>query len=474
MKIKFAKRGNKGNMKSKKDDNLYRKRFQDVVKFLVVKEILKKYESFEQYKKATNSDKAYKLHCAISPQLLKSLGRTTKKYNAEKFIRESEKIFTYHFHCHKKYKSEKKFSRNSWFEINPEIVKSAFENKKDWNIANDKLFSKDAHIWVDKNIYYTADNYYNKSTPEKKEIFNKILHNIKEEIKEEENNMTKLDRIQYQKDYEAGLKAFPLEDVLKAEAKKKRADDKRLKTKIKKMTQQAMVEEELEIQRLKKEIEKLRAENNHLKSLKDLNSDIPEDDIPSSIEYKDLDKYFPDGIDEDDPSQKDLIARISEDCWKKLNEEAEQEKHTFEENDKNFDYEKELANVQNELKNFKEEPIANVAVVKQDKTTIPDDDIPETFDDHREDVAKEIANAIKDGIVGKATGKRYLKIIGCENYRLSKIPEQLANNFCTKKHLAFVEKFIKTIIPFKNEFDPDELKWLTKNYRDLKVSVNIK
>ena len=67
MKIKFAKRGNKGNMKSKKDDNLYRKRFQDVVKFLVVKEILKKYESFEQYKKATNSDKAYKLHCAISP-----------------------------------------------------------------------------------------------------------------------------------------------------------------------------------------------------------------------------------------------------------------------------------------------------------------------------------------------------------------------------------------------------------------------
>ena len=169
-----------------------------------------------------------------------------------------------------------------------------------------------------------------------------------------------------------------------------------------------------------------------------------------------------------------MIARISEDCWKKLNEEAEQEKHTFEENDKNFDYEKELANVQNELKNFKEEPIANVAVVKQDKTTIPDDDIPETFDDHREDVAKEIANAIKDGIVGKAAGKRYLKIIGCENYRLSKIPEQLANNFCTKKHLAFVEKFIKTIIPFKNEFDPDELKWLNKNYRVLKVSVNIK
>lgn len=270
-----------------------------------------------------------------------------------------------------------------------EIVKFAFENKKDWNIANDKLFSKDAHIWVDKNIYYTADNYYNRSTPEKKEIFDKILHNIKEEIKEEENNMTKLERIQYQKDYEAGLKAFPLEVVLKAEAKKKRADEKRLKTKIKKMTQQVMVEEELEIQRLKKEIEKLRAENNNLKSLKDLNSDIPEEKEKEEelvIEYEDLDKYFPDGIDQDNPEHRELMKHFSEHCKMRLDYEYEnQHKAMMEETPMTDDEAEAQIAAAERLRDsgelnkeeFKEEPPANVAVVKQDKTTIlQDDDIP--------------------------------------------------------------------------------------------------
>lgn len=270
-----------------------------------------------------------------------------------------------------------------------EIVKFAFENKKDWNIANDKLFSKDAHIWVDKNIYYTADNYYNRSTPEKKEIFDKILHNIKEEIKEEENNMTKLERIQYQKDYEAGLKAFPLEVVLKAEAKKKRADEKRLKTKIKKMTQQVMVEEELEIQRLKKEIEKLRAENNNLKSLKDLNSDIPEEKEKEEelvIEYEDLDKYFPDGIDQDNPEHRELMKHFSEHCKMRLDYEYEnQHKAMMEETPMTDDEAEAQIAAAERLRDsgelnkeeFKEEPPVNVAVVKQDKTTIlQDDDIP--------------------------------------------------------------------------------------------------
>lgn len=442
----------------------YLERFQDVVKFLVVNEILKKYQSFDEYTNAPNSDKACKLHSAISTKLLTSLGRIYNERFALKFIKQSKNIFKYHFHRHNQYKSVKKFARNSWFEMNLEIVKFAFDNKEDWNIANDELFSKAAHKWVDKKVFkYT-----------------------------EEDNMTKLEKIQYQKDYEAGLKAFPLEVVLKDEAKKKRANDKRLETKVKKMTQQAMVEEEIEIQRLKKENEQLRARISYLESLKDLNSDIPkddipEDDVPASIEYKDIDKYFPDGIDEDDPNQKDLIARISDDCWNKINEEGEQEKRMLEEKEKNFDYEKEMENVKNMLKNFPKEEYSENFARKRDanetrtltdaeisavvEQTIPTDDIPETFDDHREGVANAIAHAIKNGIVGLNAGRHFLKMIGCENYRLPKIPEQLEGSFCNKKQLAFVEWLYKQLMPFENEFDKADKKWLIQYYRELKIAA---
>ena len=455
-----------------------------MVKFLVVKEILEKYESFEQYKKASNSDKAYKLHSAISPELLKLLGRIKKNYNntynAEKFIEQRAGVFKYHYHCHRNFlKSGKHFARNSWFEINIDLVKKAFENKEDkkyWNIANDELFSKEAHIWVDKHVFYTVDNYYNKLKPEYKAIFDKNLHNIKEE----ENNMTKLERIQYQKDYEAGLKAFPLETVLKAEERNKRVNAKRLATRIKKLTQKAMVEEELEIQRLKNKIEQLCAENSRLKTLKDLNSDVPkdvpEDDLPAKLEYEDLDKWFPNGIDDEEPAHRVLMKRFSEDCWKKLNGEFEKEKQMIEENDRNFDCGKELEKLQKALKDFPDD--ADFAIIpavsanrRAVKNNIPNDDIPETFDDHREAVAKEIVNAIRDGIVGAAAGKRMLKMIGRENYRLTKIPEQVAGSFATRKNLNFVEKFIKAIAPFEKEFDPAECKWLTRHYRELKAEV---
>lgn len=426
----------------------YLKRFQDVVKFLVVKEILKRYPSFDAYKRAANSDKAFKLHSAVNTDLLTKLGRCGGVYNALKFIEQSADVFTYHFHCHKTYKSGKRFARNSWFEVNLKTVEYAFANKDGWNISNE-MFSRDAHIWVDRHVF-----------------------NFKKAKKEnEENTMTKEEKIQYQKDYEAGLKAFPLETILKAEARNKRAAGRRLKTRIKKLTQQAMVEEELEIRRLKNEIETLRAENSRLKSLKDLNSDIPDAAPSDRIEYEDFDRYFPDGIDYDDPEQKDLISRISDDCWKKLNEEFEKEKQALEENEKNFDCAKEIKNVQEALKNLPEEPAESAPAVKRHKTVIPDDDIPETFDDHRLEVAKEIANAIKDGTVGAIAGKHFLRMIGCENYRLAKIPEQIAGAFRTVKNLRFTEKFIKTIAPFEKEFDPAECRWLAGYYKDLKALV---
>lgn len=311
----------------------YLERFQQVVVFLVVREILKKYNSFDEYKNSPNSDKAYKLHCAISPDGLAKLSKFNNTKNFEKFLTDSTSLFIYHRHCHKHYKSDKKFSRNSWFEINDNIVKSAFENPKKWNTKNKKLLSEYSHKWIDKHIYFSIDN----ST-----IDDKLINTIKDEL------MTKKEKELINQKYENGEGAFisaeeEIKQLEKAERKKLRATERR----IKRIAQKTLIEEQTKIAKLEQENKQLKAEIEHLKSLKDLNSDI--EDI-SPIEYEDLDKYFPDGIDLADASQKHLIDRISEKCWNKLNEECNCEKNdnnkqevetqikqTIEHNDTNFD-----------------------------------------------------------------------------------------------------------------------------------------
>lgn len=287
----------------------YLERFQQVVVFLVVREILKKYKTFDEYKNSPNSDKAYKLHCAISPDGLAKLSKFNNTKNFEKFLIDSTSLFIYHRHCHKNYKSGKQFSRNSWFEINNKIVKSAFENQKNWNTKNKKLLSKDAHKWIDKHIYFSIDNSI---------IDDKLINTIKDEL------MTKKEKELIVQKYAKGEGAFisaeeEIKQLEKAERKKLRTTERR----IKRIAQKTLIEEQTKIAKLEQENKQLKAEIEHLKSLKDLNSDI-EDTSP--IEYEDLDKYFPDGIDSNDPSQQHLIYRISEKCWNKLNEECNCEK----------------------------------------------------------------------------------------------------------------------------------------------------
>ena len=69
------------------------------------------------------------------------------------------------------------------------------------------------------------------------------------------------------------------EDLVKHIEKKEKTKIKRLQTRIRKLTQKAMIEINLENEKLKLENAELKSEVDYLKQLKDLNSDIPDDEV---------------------------------------------------------------------------------------------------------------------------------------------------------------------------------------------------
>ena len=101
-------------------------RFQETVCFLTFNSICQHYKSIDEYKNASNGDKAYKLH--ISRDCIKRLSRVNQKYYLKEFLKKSENIFTYHKHCHKIHKSKKKFNRHSWFELSASVLEK-YENE---------------------------------------------------------------------------------------------------------------------------------------------------------------------------------------------------------------------------------------------------------------------------------------------------------------------------------------------------------
>lgn len=129
--------------------------------------------------------------------------------------------------------------------------------------------------------------------------------------------MTKAEKAEVRAKYERGEGTYiNAEAEIKAAEKHERQAIRRQEKRIKKMAKQALVEEQVKIAKLEQKIAELEAENAHLRSLKDLSSDIPEDKL---IEYEELDKLFPDGIPEDfdwnrfSPSCR---AKLEEDCKK--------------------------------------------------------------------------------------------------------------------------------------------------------------
>lgn len=143
--------------------------------------------------------------------------------------------------------------------------------------------------------------------------------------------MTKTQKAEVYKKYEQGNGALAspeveIKEIEKQERRKARAQEKR----IKHIAQKTLIEEQTKIAKLEQTIAELRAEVAYLKSLKDLNSDIPEEDKDFVIEYDDLDKYFPDGIDQDDPKHQELMKHFSEHCKMRLDYEFDKERKAME------------------------------------------------------------------------------------------------------------------------------------------------
>lgn len=206
-------------MNKKQSYEFYLKRFQEIIVFLVGKDILKHYKSLEDYKKASNSDKAYNLNDAISPKQTKILtscyveGKWTS--NFDDFLLKSTSLFKYHRHCHKTFKSGKKFSRKSWFELTDDLLVKVFDSRKSWNTKNQNLVSKDSHKWLDKHIF----GYNNK-------------------IEEENMNLTKQEREDIKFLVENGRTSFSEEELVKDALKKKRTQERVQKSRMEKIAQQ--------------------------------------------------------------------------------------------------------------------------------------------------------------------------------------------------------------------------------------------
>jgi hypothetical protein len=164
-------------MKSKKDTEYYIKRFQEIVCFLTAKGIKKSFKTLDEYNQSKPSSKAYCLH--IDWELLAKLSKIDNKKCFEKLLEESKHLFSYHRHIHKSYvKSNKHFSRNSWFELTPETLELWFADEKNFNPKTCKLISKDTHKWIDKNIYANKHEEFKSKKPksniipEEEDVFN--------------------------------------------------------------------------------------------------------------------------------------------------------------------------------------------------------------------------------------------------------------------------------------------------------------
>ena len=110
-------------MKHTKDNNFYLTRFQECVKFITQRNIIEfihkdNLKSFDDYKKQSAARKAYYLN--IDYSILLKLTRCNKTFCLNDFLEKSKNIFTYHKNWYKNYKSDKQFSRNSWFELKKE------------------------------------------------------------------------------------------------------------------------------------------------------------------------------------------------------------------------------------------------------------------------------------------------------------------------------------------------------------------
>ena len=207
--------------------------------------------------------------------------------------------------------------------------------------------------------------------------------------------MTKKEEQAIDKKYAEGKGTYiNAETEKKMIRKQEQQKTKREKNRIRKICKQTMVEEQMLIEKLTQENKELKARNEYLEKLVVKNSDIPVEEEEHLIEYDELDKYFPDEIEQSD------FVRLSDDCKQKLKEKAEKENLEFEKNifekcseEKTHteitNAEKLLANFENEMKDFEDdieeepEPIIEKPIKQpvEEKSVDKNSDIPSFVED---------------------------------------------------------------------------------------------
>ena len=268
-------------MNHTKDNNFYLTRFQECVKFLIQRNIIKfinedNLKSFDDYKKQSAARKAYYLN--INSEIISNLTRCNKTHYLNNFLEKSKDIFIYHRHYHKKYKSGKQFSRNSWFELlNESDIKICFDNPSFIHTNNKEILSKESHKSIDK-IYLV----YSK----------KLKKNEDNENEDKENeDMTKKEEQAIDKKYAEGKGTYiNAETEKKMIRKQEQQKIKREKNRIRKICKQTMVEEQMLIEKLTQENKELKAHIEYLEKLVVKNSDIPVEEEKAEKERIEFEK----------------------------------------------------------------------------------------------------------------------------------------------------------------------------------------
>lgn len=130
-----------------------------MVCFLTLTSIKKNFKTLDAYNRASNCRKAMFLN--VADNILRKLSKTPNgRIHFQEFLDESTHIFKYHRHCHKVYKTGKRFSRNSWFELDAEWLAENFK-EENFNTATCGFLTKEYHKWIDKRVYgYGNDGHH--------------------------------------------------------------------------------------------------------------------------------------------------------------------------------------------------------------------------------------------------------------------------------------------------------------------------
>ena len=173
------------------------------------------------------------------------------------------------------YKSGKKFSHLGWWMLDTRVAGKVFMDNTYANMMSNR-YCDEARYVISKFAFR-----YSRFRIEQTNLAFKKIQQI-----EKDTTMTKAEKEKLKEECEKGLHCLPYDYMVKSIEKEEKSKLRTLQTRIRKMTQKAMIELTHENEMLKAENETLKAKVKHLEELKDINSDIPDDD--DDIDYEKL------------------------------------------------------------------------------------------------------------------------------------------------------------------------------------------